>query len=354
MKLLNLTVTYNPACSIICNNAKIISSAIYKMENKQNLYPIGNSGKMVTPIGLGCWQFSKQKNMAGKFWPTLGDDLIGKVVSLSLEGGINWFDTAEIYGNGASEKALAKALLAAGKKPGEVFIATKWWPMFRFASNIPKSFDDRVKALSPFPIDLHQVHQPWGFSSEKAEMSAMADLFDRKLIKCIGVSNFSAKQMENSWETLDMRRVPLASNQVLYSLLDRRIESNGVMKVAKKLGISIIAYSPLAQGVVTGKFHENPELLKNIGFRKYNAQFKPAGLAKSLPVVKLVKELAVKYDATPAQVALNWVIHFHGNAVVAIPGATKEIHVKENTGAMLFRLSDEDMDRLDKVSTVFK
>jgi aryl-alcohol dehydrogenase-like predicted oxidoreductase len=309
---------------------------------------------MVTPIGLGCWQFSKQMNMAGKFWPTLGDDLIGKVVSLSLEGEINWFDTAEIYGNGASEKALAKALLAAGKKPGEVFIATKWWPMFRFAINIPKTFDDRVKALSPFPIDLYQVHQPWGFSSEKAEMSAMADLYDRKLIRCIGVSNFSVKQMENSWETLDMRRVPLASNQVLYSLLDRRIESNGVMATAKKLGISIIAYSPLAQGVVTGKFHENPELLKNIGFRKYSSQFKPAGLAKSLPVVKLVKELAVKYNSTPAQVALNWVIHFHGIAVVAIPGATKEIHVKENTGAMSFRLSDEDMDRLDKVSAMFK
>ncbi|MEK7718721.1 MAG: aldo/keto reductase [Bacteroidota bacterium] len=182
----------------------------------------------------------------------------------------------------------------------------------------------------------------------------MADLYDRKLIKCIGVSNFSAKQMGNSWETLNMRRIPLASNQVPYSLLDRLIESNGVMKLAKKLGISIIAYSPLAQGVVTGKFHDNPELLKNIGFRKYSSQFKPAGLAKSLPVVKLVKELAVKYNVTPAQIALNWLIHFHGNTVVAIPGATKEIHVKENTGAMTFRLSDEDMDRLDRVSAVFK
>jgi len=324
------------------------------LENKIALRSLGNTGKMLTPIGLGCWQFSKQKNLAGKFWPTLEDDLIGKVVSLSLEGGINWFDTAEIYGNGASEKALAKALLAAGKRPGEIFIASKWWPMFRFASNIPKTIDERIKALSPFPIDLYQVHQPWGFSNEKAEVSGMADLYDRKLIKCIGVSNFSAKQMGNSWETLDMRRIPLASNQVRYSLLDRRIESNGVMDVAKKLGISIIAYSPLAQGVVTGKFHENPELLKNIGFRKYSSQFKPAGLAKSLPVVKLVKELAVKYNVTPAQIALNWLIYFHGNSVVAIPGATKEIHVKENTGAMTFRLGDEDMHRLDKVSAVFK
>lgn len=324
------------------------------MEDNIVLRSLGQTGLQVTPIGLGCWQFSKQKNMAGKFWPVLEDDLIEKVVSLSLEGGINWFDTAEIYGNGASEKALSKALLAAGQKPGKVFIASKWWPMFRFASNIPKTIDERIKALSPFPIDLYQVHQPWGFSNEKAEVSAMADLYDRKLIKSIGVSNFSAQQMKNSWETLDMRRIPLASNQVLYNLLDRRIESNGVMKLAKKFGITIIAYSPLAQGLVTGKFHDNPALLKNIGFRKYSSQFKPAGLEKSLPVVKLVQELAVKYNATPAQVALNWLIHFHGETVVAIPGATKEIHVKENTGAMSFRLSDEDMDRLDRVSAIFK
>lgn len=324
------------------------------MDNKNILRSLGQTGLQITPIGLGCWQFSKQKNMAGKFWPVLEDDLISKVVSLSLQGGINWFDTAEIYGNGASEKALSKALLAAGQKPGKVFIATKWWPMFRFASNIKKTIDERIKALDPYPIDLFQVHQPWGFSNEVAEVSAMADLLDRNLIKSIGVSNFSAKQMNNSWETLDKRRIPLASNQVPYSLLDRRIESNGVMKIAKELGITIIAYSPLAQGIVTGKFHDNPELLKNIGFRKYSSLFKPAGLEKSLPVVNLVKELAIKYNATPAQVSLNWLINFHGNTVVAIPGATKEIHVKENTGAMSFILSEEDMDRLDKVSAVYK
>jgi aryl-alcohol dehydrogenase-like predicted oxidoreductase len=160
--------------------------------------------------------------------------------------------------------------------------------------------------------------------------------------------------MKNAWETLDKKGIPLASNQVLYNLLNRKIESNGVMEMAKKLGISIIAYSPLAQGLVTGKFHDNPELLKNIGFRKYSSQFKPNGLVKSRPVVMFVKELAIKYNVTPAQIALNWLINYHGNTVVAIPGATKETHVKENTGAMSFRLSDEDMARLDKESAIFK
>jgi aryl-alcohol dehydrogenase-like predicted oxidoreductase len=106
--------------------------------------------------------------------------------------------------------------------------------------------------------------------------------------------------------------------------------------------------------MVTGKFHDNPELLKNIDLRKYSSQFKPSGLEKSRPVVDLVKEFAQKYNVTPSQIALNWLINYNGNTVVAIPGATKENHVKENAGTMSFRLSDEDMERLDKASAIFK
>lgn len=324
------------------------------MENKNLLRPLGQSDLMLTPIGLGCWQFSKQKNLAGKFWPSLEDELIGKVVSLSLEGGINWFDTAEVYGNGASEEALSKALQAVGKKPGELIIATKWWPFFRFASNIPKTIDKRIKALTPYPIDLYQVHQPFGFSNEKSEVSAMARLVKEKHIRHIGVSNFSAAKMQSAWDTLHKLGIPLVSNQMSYSLLNRKIESNGVMDLAKKLGISIIAYSPLAQGVLTGKFHDNPELIKKTGFRKSTSQFKSAGLKKSRPLIMSLKELALKYEVTAAQIALNWVINFHGDTVFAIPGATKEIHVKENTGALSFRLSDEDMKRLDEESAIYK
>jgi aryl-alcohol dehydrogenase-like predicted oxidoreductase len=139
-----------------------------------------------------------------------------------------------------------------------------------------------------------------------------------------------------------------------YPLKEGSIGSILLKFMAKKLGVSIIAYSPLAQGLVTGKFHDNPELLKNIGYRKSNSQFKAEGLEKSRPVIMLVKELAIKYNVTTSQIALNWVINYHGDTVVAIPGATKEVHVKENTGALSFKLSDEDTARLDKVSVVFK
>jgi aryl-alcohol dehydrogenase-like predicted oxidoreductase len=159
--------------------------------------------------------------------------------------------------------------------------------------------------------------------------------------------------MRNAWEAVQKEGIQLVSNQVRYSLLDRKIESNGILDTAKELGITIIAYSPLAQGLVTGKFHDNPELLKNIGYRKYMPAFKPSGLAKSKPVVDLVKKLSTSYSVTPSQIALNWLIYYHGETVVAIPGATKEKHAQENTGAMKFRLSPEDLYALNEASRGF-
>ena len=133
------------------------------MENPITLRNLGRSGIRITPIGLGCWQFSKRANFAGKFWSFLEDDEIMEIVRISLEGGINWFDTAELYGQGASEKMLAKSLVSLGQKPGDVLIATKWWPMFRTASNITRTIDQRLACLNPFPIDLYMIHNPWAF-----------------------------------------------------------------------------------------------------------------------------------------------------------------------------------------------
>jgi aryl-alcohol dehydrogenase-like predicted oxidoreductase len=319
-----------------------------------NLRSLGKTGIKVSPVGLGCWQFSKQNNIAGKFWPSVDDEVINEIVGVSLRGGINFFDTAEVYGNGASERSLSNALQKAGVKPGEVIIATKWWPVFRFASNIKKTIHERLNALKPYPIDLYQVHQPFGFSTEKGEMEAMAEIFESEHIRSIGVSNFSASKMKSAWKVLNKRSINLASNQVKYNLLDRKIESDGTLKAAKDLGISIIAYSPLAQGLLTGKFHDNPDLRQNLGMRKFTPAFTKKALEKSLPVVKLVKELAEKYNVSASQIALNWLVSFHGDAIIAIPGATKTVHANDNTGSMHFILSGEDMQKLDKVSSAFK
>ncbi|MBE0646184.1 MAG: aldo/keto reductase [Bacteroidales bacterium] len=320
------------------------------MSSSVTLRLLGKSELAVTPIGLGCWQFSKRNNMAGKFWPSLDDQVVNDIVKASLDLGINWFDTAEVYGNGASEKGLSDALQKAGKKPGEIIIATKWWPMFRFASNIPRSIGARLRALSPFPIDLYQVHQPFGFSSATEEVKQMAELVKEKHIRYVGVSNFSEQKMREAAEELDKQGLKLISNQVKYNLLDRRIEQNGVMKAAKELGVSIIAYSPLAQGILTGKFHDNPELLKSVGWRKSSGPFKAENMKKSLPLINLLKELGAKYKVSPAQVSLNWLLYANGDTVVAIPGATKLSHAQDNAGAMRFQLTKEEIHSLSTLS----
>jgi len=316
---------------------------------------LGKSDLQISPLGLGCWQFSKQTGLVGKYWPPLSDEDTCKIVKASIDGGINWFDTAEIYGRGKSEQGLADALKKNGVQPGKVIVATKWWPIGRRASSIKRTIKRRLTNLGGYPIALHQIHNPLGFSSVEKEMDAMADLIEDSRIKYIGVSNFSAERMRRASEALGRRGHKLVSNQVVYSILNRKIESNGTMETARELGITIIAYSPLAQGLVSGKFHEDRELIKKrVGSRKYMNKFKKEGLIKSQPVIDKLKLVAVEYNATSSQVALNWLINFHGDIVVAIPGATKIRQAKENTGAMNFTLSQEHLDMLGQVSTDYK
>ncbi|QRO01104.1 aldo/keto reductase [Archangium violaceum] len=316
---------------------------------------LGQSEIEISPIGLGCWQFSEGSGLAGGFWEALPADTVQEIIDASLRGGINWFDTAEAYGNGRSERALAAALTRLGKKPGDVVVATKWFPFPRFASHIGKTIGDRLSALSPFPIDLHQIHQPFSLATVTAQANAMADLVQEGKIRTVGVSNFSEKRMRKAHAVLAARGVPLVSNQMQYSLLDRRIESNGVLAAAKELGITIIAYSPLAQGLLSGKFHEDPSLIRSrVGPRKFLPSFRAKGLERSRPLIEELRKVATAHGVTPSQVALNWLATFHGDTVVVIPGATKRRHAEENVGAMGFNLSQDELGRIDELSRQFR
>lgn len=313
---------------------------------------LGNSDIMITPIGLGCWQFSQGKGMGGSFWESLPQDQIDTIVKASLDGGINWFDTAEIYGWGKSETALVQALENAGKKPGDAIIATKWYPVGRMSSSIINTIDQRIAALKGWPIDLHQIHMPWGFSTRKGEMKAMAQLLRDKKVRTVGVSNFSASQLRAAHRFLKDEGFDLVSNQVRYNLIQRYPDFDGTMEAAKELGITIIAFSPLAQGILTGKFHDEPDSIRNKpGYRKYSPMFGARGLAKTKPLVDELKKIAVTYKVSAAQVALNWLLTFNGDCVVAIPGATKPTHAEQNVGAMSFRLTDKECQVLDRLSS---
>jgi len=321
-------------------------------KNKFPLRQLGQTDIKVSPIGLGVMQFSGGgKGMMSRAFPNIDDEGKQEIIQAALDGGMNWFDTAELYGSGRSEAGLSASLKKAGKADDEVIVATKWWPLFRTARNISKTIDNRLRFLDGYSIDLYYVHQPFGWSSPEDEMEAMADLVEAGKIRSVGVSNFDADRMRRAHATLAKRGIPLAANQMQYSLIHRNIESDGVLETAKELGISIVAYTPLGYGLLTGIYHQNPELLANkVFFQRGRLQRK---LEASRPLVEALIEIAEKHNVLPGQVALNWLITFSGNTVVTIPGASKAAHAQQSAVAMNFVLSAEDCNRIDELSRPF-
>jgi aryl-alcohol dehydrogenase-like predicted oxidoreductase len=319
-----------------------------KSTNDIQLRQLGKTDILVTPVGLGVMELGGGGGLLGRIFPIISLEEKNAIIKAALDGGINWFDTAEMYGAGISERSLASGLKAAGKPDKEVVIATKWLPFFRTAGNIQHSIKDRLHFLDGYSIGNYMVHQPYSFSSPEAEMNAMADLVEAGKIRSVGVSNFNPARMRRAHAALAKRGLPLAVNQVQYSLLHREIETDGVLETARELGVTIIAYTPIARGLLSGKYHKDPALLRKMsGWRKASML---RNLGRSRPLINAMEEIATQYEATIAQVALKWLIHFNGEIVVTIPGATRVCQAEENAGAMQFQLSRNEMARLDEVS----
>ena len=309
---------------------------------------LGKTDIQVTPIGLGAMEFAGGKGffkyMLGPVEPETQD----AVVKVALDSGMNLIDTAEIYGSGYSECSVARGLIAAGKTPGDVVISTKWFPLLKRAKSLRKSAEKSTKRLEPYPIDLYLVHMPLSVSSIKTQMDEMANLVDSGIIRAVGVSNFSNERMIKAHESLAERGIPLAANQVNFSLLKRGIEFNGTLETAKELGITIMAYTPLGQGVLTGRLHSNPELLDVMPRMRRNRLH--SGLKKSKKLIEALEVIASDHNATVAQVALNWTTNYHGNTVIAIPGASKTYQAEQNAGSMSISLSSEQMETISTLS----
>ncbi len=312
---------------------------------------LGRTGVHVSPIGLGTVQFSGP-GLVSAFFKPLPQPQVDVIVKTALDGGITWFDTAEMYGHGNSERALSSGLGHAGIKPGDVTIATKWAPLGRTAKSIGRSIDARLAALDPFPIDLHQIHLGFGsFSPIRSQVQAMARLADAHEIGAVGVSNFSARQMEIAHAKLAKHGIPLATNQVQINLLHRKVETNGVLDTARRLGVTLIAYSPLREGILTGKFHADRSLVANLPrARRTVMGVSHKALDRSAPLIEGLREIAAAHDATVSQVALAWLTTHYGDTVVAIPGASKPHHAEEAAGAMKVALGAEETERLADLS----
>ncbi len=309
---------------------------------------LGKTDLEVSPIGLGAMQFAGGKGYFRYFLAPIAPDCMDEIVQVALDKGINWIDTAEVYGGGASERAVAHGLASAGKSPGDAIITTKWMPVLRSSKSISKSAEKSTNRLNPYPIDLYLVHQNYSRSSVKAQMDAMADLVEAERIRAVGVSNFSMKKMISAHEFLAERGIPLATNQVQFSLLHRKIENNGVLEAAKELGVTITAYTPLGMGILTGNLHRNPELLNSMP-RVRRMRFR-GNFEKSQYLVETLEAIALEHEATAAQVALSWTTNYHGDTVVAIPGASKTYQAEQNAGAMRVSLTSEQMSTLSTLS----
>ncbi len=310
---------------------------------------LGKSELEVSPIGLGAMQFAGGTGYFRYYLSPIAPDCMDEIVQVALDKGMNWIDTAEIYGRGASERAVAHGLSSAGKSPGDAIIVTKWMPVMKSAKSISNAAEKSISRLEPYPIDLYLVHQPYSRSSVKSQMDAMADLVDSGLIRAVGVSNFSQSKMISAYEALNERGVPLATNQVQFSLLHRKIEYNGVLETAKDLGVTITAYTPLGMGILSGKLHSNPELFNSMPrFRRFRFRGK---IKKTKPLIDLLQAIAHEHEATAAQVALSWTTNYHGDTVVAIPGASKTYQAEQNAGAMRVSLTSEQMDTLSTLSS---
>ncbi|MDH6099083.1 aldo/keto reductase [Anabaenopsis sp. FSS-46] len=306
---------------------------------------LGQNGPSVTPLCIGTWAWGDK--LFWNYGNGYGTQELEGAFTAALEAGVTFFDTAEVYGMGLSEKLLGQFMQTASKP---VQIATKFGPLpWRFTSqSVSDALTESLKRLQLERIELYQVHWPFAFFlSQETLMNTLADEVKRGRIAAVGVSNYSATQMREAHQILASRGIPLVVNQVRYSLLSRQIETNGISATAQELGVTILAYSPLAQGLLTGKY--TPECAETpSGVRKMDPRFSKEGLQKIAPVISLLNSLGEKYGRTPAQVALNWLIA-QGN-VIPIAGVKTPQHVKQNAGALGWRLNTDEIGQLEQVS----
>lgn len=277
--------------------------------------------------------------------PTPGPEEEQRAFEASLSAGVDLFDTAAMYSGGASERRLGE--LADGE---QVVIATKFPPGWRStAEALPAALDQSLARLRRSTIDLYQHHFPSRRISIPSLMTLMADAVDAGKVRAIGVSNYSAGQLRIAHAALAERGIPLASNQVEYSLLHRAPEVNGVLDACRELGITLVAYQPLAQGVLTGKYRPGE---RPTGIRRFGRYYRRDGLQKVQPVVALLREIGERYSKTPAQVALRWIIQ--KESILPIPGAKNGRQAASNAEALSFTLVGAEMEALDQATTAWR
>jgi len=290
-------------------------------------------GLRVSVIGLGAWQFgSPEWGWGSQFGPAEALAVVDRARSL----GITLIDTAELYGRGESERLLGRALADPGAR-ASVVLASKVTPTWPTRDRVAAAARGSLARLGTDHLDLYQVHWPNPLVHQRATMAGMRTLQAGGLVRQVGVSNDGLGRWRAAEEALGG---PVVSNQVRYSLLTRKPERE-LLPYTAAAGRLVVAYSPLAQGVLTAKYSADTA---PGGARARNLLFSAENLRRAQPVLSALRELAAAHQATPAQVALAWVVSHPG--VVAIPGAKSVAQVEANAAAADLRLAPDELAHL--------
>ncbi len=301
------------------------------------LIPLGKSDITISAIVMGTWQAGKA------MWTRIDDSAIQKALTAAFDSGITTFDTAPAYGNGYSEQMVAKAL---GPMRQEVIYATKVFPNNLAKDALIESCHQSLRDLKTDYIDLFQIHWPAGsFKTKKVpvaeSLGAMLELKKEGKIRALGVSNFSAEQLQEALEYAQIDSI-----QPPYSLFWRLFEADAG-KVSQDEQVTTLAYSPMAQGILTGKFgpdHQFDKKDHRAKQRLFDAEIWP----RVQTALDELKPIAERYDATLGQLALAWVLSHPNSATIA--GARNGEQVRQNAAAAKFKLEAEDLAEMDRIS----
>jgi aryl-alcohol dehydrogenase-like predicted oxidoreductase len=294
----------------------------------------------ISKIGLGTWQFgSKEWGYGDGYAGSVARDIVRRAVEL----GVTLFDTAEVYGLGRSERILGDAL---GERRESVFLATKILPVLPVAPVVEQRAVASANRLGTRLLDLYQVHGPNPLVSDRTTMRGMSALQRVGLVGEVGVSNYSLARWKAAEEALGTR---VLSNQVRYSLADRAPEKD-LLPFAAEADRVVIAYSPLAQGLLSGRYDRSNRPANRV--RASNPLFLPENLDRANELIVVLREVADAHQATAAQVALAWVIRHP--AVTAIPGASSLEQLEGNVAAADIDLSDDEYAALSAASDRFR
>ena len=301
--------------------------------------------KAFAPIGVGCWAWGDKSTWGmGGYDSTLTEATIAEAWEASVEAGVTLFDTAEVYGGGESERIIGRRLASSDVDRDRLVLATKFMPSpwkLGVKGALRSALEGSLDRLGVDRVDLYQIHGPISLRSHRALADALAAVVHDGLASAVGVSNYSVREMEAIHGELAQRGVALASNQIEYSILRRRPENVGLIAACRRLGVVPLAYSPIAQGRLTGKYSAaNPPP----GRRNFSSH--PMG--KIDPVVDELRAVGDRHDGrTPSQVALRWLVQ---KGAVPIPGAKNAKQARENAGGLGWALTPEEVTRIDAVA----